>query len=97
MNKTIIIAVLAIALFGAGGISGYFYAKRASDRGVIKQLQSDANEVIKHDMDRKVTVEKVERIVTRIKKVYDPSLCYNRPIPDSAVKLMRDADSATRP
>lgn len=92
--KQLIVAMLISAVIG--GAAGWVFRGAASDRGVIRQQAKDADEVLKHDLDRKATTKEVEKIIVRIKKINDPIGCYNNPIPDSAAKLMRDSDSTSQ-
>lgn len=94
MNKNIIIAILVLVMCGVSGLAGWTLAKRASDRGVIKQQKSDAKELMKHDVARETTDKKVKTIIrTRIRTIVDPSGCIDTSSPDSYIDSLLDADS----
>ena len=57
MNKTVIIAILAGVPFFAGGVFGYFYAKRASDRGIKAQQKKDGKAELEMYKKDEVRVE----------------------------------------
>ncbi len=92
MNKNIIIAILILVMCGVSGLAGWTLAKRASDRGVIKQQTKDAKEVMDHDLARKDKERKVGRILTRIKGINDPSKCLDTSSPPDYLNGLLDAD-----
>ena len=88
MNKTVIIAILAGVLFFAGGVSGYFYAKRASDRGIIAQQKKDAKAVLEISKKEKVRIKYVERIKTVIREIPTDD-CIDRPLPKEFIQTLK--------
>ena len=93
MNKNIIIAILVVVMCGVSGLAGWTLAKRASDRGVIKQHQKDAKEVLKHADVKETAKQKVETIIrTRIRTIVDPSGCLDTDSPDAYLDSLFDAD-----
>ena len=93
MNKNVIIGILVLVLCGISGLAGWTLAKRASDRGVIKQQRSDAKEVLKHADVKETAKQKVETIIrTRIRTIVDPSGCLDTDSPDAYLDSLFDAD-----
>lgn len=93
MNKNIIIGILILVMCGVSGLAGWTLAKRASDRGVIKQQKSDAKEVMKHADKKEAAKQRVRTIIrTRIKYVKDNSGCLDRPSDSEYVRGLLDAD-----
>lgn len=88
------IVLLVVALLG--GAVGYTWAKRASDRGVIKQQQKDAKAVQKHDAKTRVIIKEVEKIKVVVRKIHDPDGCLDSPVPSAISDRLRDTISATR-
>lgn len=97
MNKNIIIAILVLVMCLVSGLAGWTLAKRASDRGVIKQQKKDAKEVMKHADTTEATKQKVQTIIrTRIKTIVDPSKCLDSSSPDDYLDSLFDADRAAK-
>jgi len=97
MNRAAIIGVLIIVMCGVSGLAGWTLAKRAGDRGVIKQQQKDAEEVMKHEEAKEKVQEKIRTVIkTRIIKVPDPSGCLDRPSPDNYLDGLQRSDGEAK-
>ena len=89
----ILIGVLVVVLCIVSGLAGWTLAKRASDRGVIKQQAKEAREVMKHDDTKQLVSKKVETIIrTQIRTIVDPSGCLDTDSPDDYIGSLLDAD-----
>ncbi len=97
MNKMILYAAIAIVLFLAGGVSGWSVAKRSSDRGIIKQQNSDREKAVKHDADIRNLKKSLSKSLEQLKGFKDASGCLDRPSPPEYLKRLQRADSLTRP
>ncbi len=95
MNRIVIVAmiVMSLAMFAVG----YIYRGASSAKGVIKQQQKDANEVVKHEENQKVVTQYVDRIKVVIRKVPDPTGCLDTDVPDVFHDSLLDADRKTKP
>jgi len=92
ISKIVIVAIV----FVSGAFSGYSYCKRSNDKGVIKQQNKDAEEVMRHE-DQKITVRKnVDEKIKSIRKIIDPSGCLDANSPDDYFNRLLDADSTAK-
>ncbi len=97
MNKGILYAAIAIVLFLSGGISGWSMAKRSSDRGVIKQQQSDAKKAVKHNADIRNLEKSLAKTMAKLKGFKDNSGCLDAPSDPEYLNGLQHTDSLTRP
>jgi len=88
ISKIVIVAIV----FVSGAFSGYSYCKRSNDKGVIKQQNKDAEEVMRHE-DQKITVRKnVDEKIEVFKKIVDPSGCLDTNSPDDYLNGLLDIE-----
>ena len=97
MNKPIIILALAVVIFTLGGAAGWSFAKRASDRGVIKQQQSDAKKAVKHDANIRHLKKSLSKTLEQLKGFKDASGCLDTPSDPEYVRRLLESDRLTRP
>lgn len=97
IQKLIGILILIAVLYGSGFASGYLYAKRAYDKGVIKQQKTDAKEVAKHEEKQRVVVKRVERIKRVLVTIPDSSGCLDTDSPADYIERLQRADSKQEP
>lgn len=97
MNEKIVIALLAIMLFLAGGGSGYFYANRANDRAVIKEQQRQAEALEDHNTLASKAEQEVQQIIeTNIEKIVDPTGCLDADNDTAYLNGLLDAENAAK-
>ena len=94
--KIIGIVVIAVLLFLSGIFVGYSYCKRAQDKGVIDQQASDAKIVMKHEDKKDEAKAEVDKAITQIQKVVDPTGCLDTDNSDEYLDGLQRADSTAK-
>ena len=94
--KIIGIAVIAVLLFLAGIFVGYSYCKSSYDANVIDQQAKDAETVMKHEDKKDEAKAEVDKAITQIQKVVDPTGCLDTDNSDEYLDGLQRADSTAK-
>lgn len=97
LQRIAIVLAIALGLVVLGAVAGYQWCKSSQYKGVIKQQEKDAVDVLEHVEQSTQVHKNVDKVIeTRIKKVVDASGCLDTTSPDDYIDGLLNADSTAQ-